>query len=178
LTASEAPRYPPRAHLNRESRGRDLITSRITKTMMKRLFVLLFLACSVHASPMLRVISVKNARTLIVDNRGVAAEITLGQVVIAPAEEEAAAAYLRNTLTGAWVMVETDVRGESYVYRSPDALFINGELSRRAFLGSSVQMTYVGDVMPGPRRAEPVVKVVKAKPMPRPPRPHRRPRSR
>ena len=94
--------------------------------MMKRLFVLLFLACSVHASPMLRVISVKNARTLVVDNRGVAAEITLGQVVIPPAEEEAAAAYLRNTLTGAWVMVETDVRGESYVYLSPDALFING----------------------------------------------------
>ena len=146
--------------------------------MMKRLFVLLFLACSVHASPMLRVISVKNTRTLVVDNRGVAAEITLGQIVIAPAEEEAAAAYLRNTLTGAWVMVETDVRGESYVYRSPDALFVNGELSRRAYFGSSVQMTYVGEVMPGPRRAEPAVKVVKAKPKAPPRRPHRRPRLR
>ena len=145
---------------------------------MKRWFVLLFLACSVHASPMLRVVSVKNARTLVVDNRGVAAEITLGQVVIPPAEEEAAAAYLRHTLTGAWVLVETGAQGESYVYRSPDALFVNGALSRRAYLGASVQMTYGGEVMPGPRRAEPAVKVVKAKPTPPPPRPRRRPRSR
>jgi hypothetical protein len=75
-------------------------------------------------------------------------------------------------------MVETDARGESYVYRSPDALFINGELSRRAYLGPSVQMTYVGDVMPGPRRAEPAVKAAKAKPLPLPPRPHRKPRNR
>jgi hypothetical protein len=143
--------------------------------MMKRLFVLLVLACSVHASPMLRVIAVKNARTLVVDNRGVAAEITLGQVVIPPAEEDAAAAYLRNTLTGAWVMVETDVRGAAYVYRSPDALFINGELARRAYLGWTVPMIYLGEVMPGPRRAEPALRAVKAKPMPPPPRPHRKP---
>ena len=97
---------------------------------MKRLFVLTLLVFSFHlsAAPMLRVLSVKDARTIVVVNRGVAAEVTLAQVVVPPTEEEAASAYLRQSLTNAWVMIETDARGESFVYRSPDALFVNGEM--------------------------------------------------
>lgn len=125
---------------------------------------------------MVRVVSVRNARTIVVDNRGIAAEVALAQVVIPPAEEAAAAAYLRDTLTGAWVMVETDARGQSYVYRSPDSMFINGALSRRAYATRNApQMIYLGEVMPGPRRAETPPRTVAVKKVPPPPRPHRKP---
>jgi hypothetical protein len=143
---------------------------------MKRLFALAVLAVPVFGAPMMRVVSVRDAHTIVVDNRGVAMDVALAQIVIPPAEEAAAAAYLRDALTGAWVMVETDPRGGSYVYRSPDALFVNGELARRAYASrSTTQMIYVGEVTPGPRRAEPAPKVVKAKPLPPPPKPHRKP---
>jgi hypothetical protein len=148
-------------------------SSRITRKTMKRISILLFLAFSVQAAPMVRVVSVRDARTIVVDNRGVAAVVALAQVVVPPAEEAAAAAYLRDTLTGAWVMVETDAHGQSYVYRSPDAMFINGELSRRAYATrNEPQMIYLGEVMPGPRRAEtpPRTVVVKKVPARRKPR--------
>jgi hypothetical protein len=147
---------------------------------MKRLCVLLFFFFPIHmmAAPMMRVVSVRNARTLIVDKRGVAADIVLGQVVIPPAEEEAATAYLRAKIVGAWVMVETDAQGQSYVYRSPDALFVNGELARRAYASqSTATMVYVGEVMPGARRVEAAPRAPAApKHLPPPPRPHRHPR--
>ena len=128
---------------------------------------------------MMKVVAVRDVRTIVVDNRGVAAEIKLAQIVVPPAEEGAAAAYLRDMLTGAWVMVETDAQGLSYVYRSPDAMFVNGEIARRAYaFRSTPQMTYLGESMPGPRRAEPTAKKSappKRKPLPPPPKPHRRP---
>jgi hypothetical protein len=83
---------------------------------------------------MVRVIDVKDARTLIVDRAGVAGEVRLGDVVIPPGEETTAIEFLRTTLVQHYVMVESNARGEAYVYRSPDALFINGELLRRAYL--------------------------------------------
>ena len=106
------------------------------------------------AAPMVRVVSVKNARTVVIDDRGVAAEVTLAQVVIPPAEEEAAAEYLRKTLANAWVMMETDERGAAFLYRSPDAMFVNGELARRAYAIPGVPMTFLGEVNPGPRIVE------------------------
>jgi len=123
---------------------------------MKRLFVFTFLAFSLQlsAAPMVRVISIKDARTIVVDNRGIANEVSLSQVVIPPNDEEAATAYLRQSLTNSWVMIESDARGGSFVYRSPDALFINGELSRRAYATLGDHMTYLGELSPGPQRKE------------------------
>lgn len=104
---------------------------------------------------MVRVLSVKDARTIVVDHRGVAAEVRLAQVVIPPADEAAAIAYLRQSLTNAWVMVESDAFGAAFVYRSPDALFVNGELARRAYATPGTPMIYLGEVTPGPRQATP-----------------------
>jgi len=36
--------------------------------------------------------------------------------------------FLRLKVVQHFVMVESNARGDAYVYRSPDALFINGEL--------------------------------------------------
>ena len=112
------------------------------------------------AAPMVRVISVKDSHTVVVDNQGVAAEVTLAQVVIPPAEEAAAAAYLRKTLVNAWVMMERDDRG-AYLYRSPDAMFVNGALATRAYTQTGPEMIYLGEVNLGPRVVE-----KKAKPTP------------
>ena len=123
---------------------------------MKRSFALLFFVFSfqLSAAPMVRVLSIKDARTIVVDNRGVATEVTLAQVVIPPADEAAATSYLRQSLTNAWVMVERDAGGAVFVYRSPDALFVNGELARRAYAMTGTSMVYLGEVNPGPRRVE------------------------
>ena len=134
---------------------------------MKRLIVLLVFCCSfsVTAAPMVRVISVKDSHTVVVDNRGVAAEVTLAQVVIPHAEEAAAAAYLRKTLVNAWVMMERDDRG-AYLYRSPDAMFVNGALATRAYTQTGPEMIYLGEVNLGPRVVE---KKAKATPVRRTP---------
>jgi hypothetical protein len=109
-------------------------------------------AISLFAAPMVRVIDVKDARTLIVDRAGVAAEVRLGDVVIPPGEETAAIEFLRTKVVQRYVMVESNARGEAYVYRSPDALFINGELLRRAYLSRGTEMIIVGESAPGPHK--------------------------
>ena len=115
--------------------------------------VLILSTSSLFAAPMLRVIDVKDARTLIVDRAGVAAEVKLGDVIIPPGEETAAIEFLRGKVVQHFVMVESNARGEAYVYRSPDALFINGELLRRAYLVQGTKMVIVGESSPGPERA-------------------------
>jgi hypothetical protein len=110
-------------------------------------------AISLFAAPMVRVIDVKDARTLIVDRAGVASEVRLGDVVIPSGEESAAIEFLRGKVVQHFVMLENNGRGEAYVYRSPDALFINGELLRRAYLTRGTPMTIVGESSPGPERS-------------------------
>lgn len=120
---------------------------------------------------MLRVVAVKDARTIVVDNRGVATDVTLAQVIVPPHEEEAAAAYLRQSLVNSWVMIESDARGGAFVYRSPDAMFVNGAIAQRVYAsGGGVAMTYVGEVTPGAPTAP------KSKTPARAPAPHRAPR--
>ncbi len=114
--------------------------------------IILSTAAAAAAAPMVRVIGVKDSRTLIVDRTGVAAAIRLAQIVVAPAEEGAATEYLRTALVSSWVLVETDARGESYVYRSPDGLFVNAELARRAWTSGHTAMVYLGEVDPAPQR--------------------------
>jgi hypothetical protein len=117
--------------------------------------ILVLSATTLFAAPMARVIDVKDARTLIVDRGGIAHEVKLGDVIIAPGDEAAAIGYLRSMLVERYVMLESGAHGESYVYRSPDALFINGELSRRAYLNPPTKMTILGESSPGPEHREP-----------------------
>jgi hypothetical protein len=117
---------------------------------MRSFFFPLFIlsATSLFAAPMVRVIGVKDARTLIVDRSGAPAEVKLGDVVIPPGDEAAAIEYLRTKVLDHYVMVESD----EYVYRSPDALFINRELLRRAYLSRGTEMIIVGESSPAPHK--------------------------
>ena len=105
-------------------------------------------------------------RHVVVDNRGVAADIKLAQVLVAPSDEANAVAWLRESVVNSFVMIETDTHGDSFVYRSPDAVFVNGELSRRAYDFHGAQMMYLGEVTPGARRVETKTTVVKKSPPP------------
>jgi hypothetical protein len=110
------------------------------------------LVCAVlliHASRltggMSRVIEVRDSRTIVVQSEGVAAVIALREVMVPSVEEAVAVAYLRRSLEGRWVYVEN---GD--VYRSPDGLYVNGAMRRRAWLGA----TYLGELaFPAPRRS-------------------------
>ena len=141
--------------------------------------LLVLLSTIATAAPRVRVVDVKDSHTIVVDNRGIAATVRLAQSVVPPDEEQAAAAYLRNALVSSWVLVETDARGESYVYRSPDGLFVNGELARRAYASGRTTMVWLGESNPGPQRtvtrSEPKAKAVSMTP-PRPQRARTTPR--
>ena len=121
---------------------------------MRSLFFPVFIlsASSLFAAPMVRVTGVKDAKTLIVDRAGVAGEVKLGDVVIPPGEETAAIEFLRTKVVERYVMIEANASGEAYVYRSPDALFINGELLRRAYLSRGTEMIIIGESYPGPNK--------------------------
>ena len=116
------------------------------------LSTLVLSTAAAFASPMYRVVDVKDAQTLIIDRNGVAAEVRLAGVIVPPSEQPAAVTYLRDTLAWHWAMVETGPDG-AYVYRSPDALYINGEIARRAYTTHHTEMIYLGEVMPGPQHA-------------------------
>ena len=111
---------------------------------MKRFFAI-FLFClfalPLSGATMVRVGRVLDSRTIVVDG---GATVTLRGVDIPPADETMAADYLRSILTNAWVLVENG--GD--VYRSPDALFVNGQMIMHAYRGAS-KMTYLGESMPG-----------------------------
>jgi len=77
---------------------------------------------------MSRFASVVDSRTIVVETNGRASTVILAGVAIDPAEERLAAAYLRDLLRQTWVLVE---HGD--VYRSPDGLYINGEMQRHAW---------------------------------------------
>jgi len=99
---------------------------------MKRFFVCLvfcLFALPITAGTNTRVARVIDSRTLQLDG---GATVTLRGVDV-PAEDEAdAVAYLRTLVSaGAPVFVEA-----GNVYRSPDALFINGQLMMRAWQSS------------------------------------------
>lgn len=104
---------------------------------MKRALVcaVVFISSTVVAAPMSRVQEVRNSRTLVVQTAGVTTVVELRNVKVRPEDEEAAADYLRRIVGDRWVLVEN---GD--VYRSPDGLFVNDALRRRAWLGA----TYLG----------------------------------
>jgi len=99
---------------------------------MKRVLylVVFFLVPSriLAAVPMARVLNVVNSRTIRVQVAGQQSMVALTGVEISAEEEGAATEYMHRLLDGTWVYVEN-----GSVYRSPDGLYINGELQRRAW---------------------------------------------
>jgi len=113
---------------------------------MKRFFAILvfsLFALPIDANTMVRVARVIDSRTIVLDGGNT---VTLRGVDIPPADEAMAAEYLRSLLGNSWVLVENC--GD--VYRSPDALYVNGKLITHAYRGAA-RMTYLGESMPGPR---------------------------
>lgn len=114
---------------------------------MKRLFAILVL--SLFALPMsatmVRVARVVDSHTIVLDGGNT---VTLRGVEIPPADEALATDYLRSLLGNCWVLVEN---GD--VYRSPDGLYVNGQLITHAYRATT-RMTYLGESMPAPRAAK------------------------
>src|SRR5216683_621989 len=97
---------------------------------MKRCFFALALVFSFLVPPaqaaMVRVVLVVDALTIIVDDNGRQSTVTLAGVDVTSGEEDLAASYLRQLVTGKWVLVEAG----GLVYRSPDGLSVNSEMAR------------------------------------------------
>jgi len=98
------------------------------------------------AVPMARVLNVVTSRQIRVQIAGHQSTVALTGVEISAEEEIVATEYLHRLLDGTWVYVEN-----GSVYRSPDGLYINGEMQRRAWRSSS-NMHYLGPADPGPAK--------------------------
>ena len=130
---------------------------------MKMILVCLSIsiASAVFAAPMARVVAITDSRTIVVNTNGIRTLIAMSGVTVPADEEVEAAEFLRRTCLNAWVYVEN---GD--VYRSPDGLYINEELSRRAWR-TSPGMKYLGDLDLGSRaKNQPVGNKASAAPEP------------
>ena len=117
---------------------------------------------------MSRVVSVQDSRTILVEFAGRRSVVVLTGVAVVAADEASAADFLRRMLAGAWVLVE-----DGEVYRSPDALYINGEMIRHAWRATP-NMRYLGQFDPGPLESAATAAPRKAKPVSTPARPRSR----
>lgn len=112
------------------------------------------LSLSFHlAAEMVRVAGVTGGQTLVVERRGAQVEVKLAG--IAMIDDRAAHELMQWTLVSRWVMLEEQRDGGFYVYRSPDALFVNRELVTRGFARATqpaiephqhVVVTYLGTI--------------------------------
>ena len=98
------------------------------------------------AVPMSRFSKVIDSRTIVVERIDATEVIHLTNVDVPPQDEQAARDYIEEKLAGSYVYVES-----GRVYRSPDALFINRELSYGAYAAPSLKMRVFGQSYPGPR---------------------------
>ncbi len=96
---------------------------------------------------MVRVTDVVDGRTIVVDDNGRLATVTLGGVAVPDDEAADAVVWLKRLVLGQWVLVEPG----GLVYRSPDALFVNNEMSRHAWRGIP-RFVYLGTI-DGPTKA-------------------------
>lgn len=110
---------------------------------MNRWMTFFFVATlSVSASAsMIRAAGAVDRQTILLEG---GAALRLRGVDLPVDEEPAAREYLQRLVAGRWVYVE-----DGDVYRSPDALFINGEMARRAWK-SATKMTWLGESFPAP----------------------------
>jgi hypothetical protein len=137
------------AHTRPRSSARPLRISPHHNMQMKRIVCLVYLLIPsglLAAIPMARVASILDSHTISIERDGQRIAVALAGVDVPPVEEAAATEYLHRLLDRAWVYVE-----DGNVYRSPDALYINGEMQRHAW-SSSKNMRYLGPSNPGPPR--------------------------
>lgn len=125
--------------------------------MTHRILVLvisLFIAWSAEAA-MVRVASIDDARTITIERNGTRERLRLAGIEIT--DDAHARDLLQWTLDSRWVMVERTANGEYFVWRSPDALFINRELVLRGYARatlaaitpeSTLSVTYLGTYDP------------------------------
>ena len=120
--------------------------------------VVSLLALGADGGEMVRVIEVRDGRTLIVERNGTAAEIRLGGVMVL--DERAARELLRWMAGNGWTMIEPAADGGYLAYRNPDAMFLNRELVQRGYARATlagiepferVPMLYLGVIDPGQR---------------------------
>ena len=127
----------------------------------RSILLILTLFIALHAEgAMVRVTAVENGRTLLVEHNGKPQPVTLAGVAIT--DEASARTMLEWTLVSRWVSLE-ETSGGHFVYRSPDALFVNRELVLRRFARatlpgiepvSHVPVTYLGTLdLPAPSPA-------------------------
>jgi endonuclease YncB( thermonuclease family) len=100
---------------------------------------------------MVRVVGVIDGRTLVVERDGAPAQVQLAGIELT--DDAGARTLMRWTLVSAWVMLDEQAGGGFYVYRSPDALFVNRELVSRGLARATrptiepvqhVVVTYLG----------------------------------
>jgi hypothetical protein len=126
--------------------------------MKNIIFVVLsfLVSLNVHAA-MVRVVEVQDGRTLVVERNGQRETIRLAGISIV--DEARASDLLQWTLGTSWILAERQPNGEHFVFRSPDAMFVNRELVTRGYARatqygiepeSNLRVTYLGDVEPGP----------------------------
>jgi hypothetical protein len=114
-------------------------------------FLFSFLFASRLEASMVRVIDVIDGHTIVVERAGARENATLAGLAIT--DEDGARALLQWTVANAWVMLDEQPGGGHFVYRSPDALFVNRELVQRGLARatlpsieatSHVVVTYLG----------------------------------
>jgi hypothetical protein len=114
---------------------------------MKRCFLALalFVSCLIPSAKatMVHVIGVIDAHTIVVDDNGRRCTIAMAGATLAEEEAADAAAYLRQFVSGRWVLVETG----GLVYRSPDGRSVNDEMARHPWLGD--RFVHLGPADPG-----------------------------
>jgi len=102
--------------------------------------MLFLFAADAAGAVMSRVVRVIDGGTVVIEDRGVQRSVRLAGVEV-PAGYSAdavgfahlAADALTRAVTGRWVMIEDDPAGGAYLYRSPDAWFVNREMIRGGF---------------------------------------------
>lgn len=139
----------------RLSRSRPL-PLRITKDAMtvRILFFLVSFSLVVRLdASMVRVLGVTDGQTLVVERGGSQVQVKLAGIALT--DDRNARALMQWTLVSSWVMLDEQPGGGFYVYRSPDALFVNRELVARGFARATlpsieppqhVIVTYLGSL--------------------------------
>lgn len=126
----------------------------MTHRIFYSLITLLVFALRMDAA-MVRVVGITDGQTLVVERGGVAVNIKLAGIAVT--DNAGARALLKWTIGSSWVMLEEQPGGGHFVYRSPDALFLNRELVARGFAHatlqsiepqSNVMVTYLGTLAP------------------------------